>query len=131
MVYLVDDDIDDLEIIQEAFAQNDYPGPIVMFHNGKALMDNLLEDAGAKPEVILLDLGMPLMDGFEALQEIKIHPLIRTIPVVVLTGSESKEDELKCFQLGCNFFFNKPNSMQEYESLLTVVKKITGRQQML
>jgi CheY-like chemotaxis protein len=130
MVYLVDDDIDDLEIIQEAFAQNDYPGPIVMFHNGKALIDNLLEDAGAKPEVILLDLEMPLMDGFETLQEIKTHPLIRTIPVVVLTGSESKEDELKCFQLGCNFFFNKPNSMQDYESLLAVVKKITGKQQM-
>jgi len=130
MVYLVDDDIDDLEIIQEAFVQNNYPGPIVMFHNGKALIDNLLEEAGAKPDVILLDLEMPLMDGFEALQEIKTHPLIRTIPVVVLTGSESKEDELKCFQLGCNFFFNKPNSMQEYESLLAVVKKITDRQQM-
>jgi len=130
MVYLVDDDIDDLEIIQEAFVQNDYPGPIVMFHNGKALIDNLLEEAGAKPDVILLDLEMPLMDGFEALQEIKTHPLIRTIPVVVLTGSVSKEEELKCFQLGCNFFFNKPNSMQEYESLLAVVKKITDRQQM-
>jgi CheY-like chemotaxis protein len=127
MVYLVDDDIDDLEIVQEAFVQYDYHSPMVIFHNGKALMDKLLEDADPRPDVILLDLIMPLKDGFEVLHEIKTHPLIRTIPVVVLTGSESKEDELKCFQLGCNFFFSKPNSMQEYESLLTVVKKITGK----
>jgi CheY-like chemotaxis protein len=127
MVYLVDDDIDDLEIIQEAFVQYDYHSPMVNFHDGKALMDKLLEDADARPDVILLDLDMPLKDGFEVLHEIKTHPLIRTIPVVVLTASESKEDELKCFQLGCNFFFNKPNSMQEYESLITVVKKITEK----
>jgi CheY-like chemotaxis protein len=127
MVYLVDDDIDDLDIVQEAFVQYDYHSPMVIFHNGKALLDKLLEDADARPDVILLDLTMPLKDGFEVLHEIKTHPLIRTIPVVVLTGSQSKEDELRCFQLGCNFFFNKPNSMPEYESLLTVVKKITGK----
>jgi CheY-like chemotaxis protein len=129
MVYLVDDDIDDLEIIQEAFVQYEYPGPMATFHNGQALMDKLLADPEAKPHLILLDLHMPLKDGFETLHEIKTHPLIRTIPVIVLTGSESKEEELKCFQLGCNFFFNKPNSMQEYESIFTVVRKLTGTQE--
>ncbi len=129
MVYLVDDDIDDVEIVQEAFVQYENPGQTVTFHNGQALMDKLLEDPKARPDLILLDLLMPLKDGFETLQEIKTHPLIRTIPVIVLTSSESREDELKCFQLGCNFFFNKPNSMQEYEPLLTVVRKITGVQQ--
>lgn len=128
MIYLVDDDIDDLEIIQDAFVQNGYAGPIVMFYNGQALMDKLLEDAEARPDVVLLDLSMPFKDGFETLQEIKTHPLIRTIPVIILTGSQSKEDELRCFQLGCNLFFNKPNSMQEYESILTVVNKIIGNQ---
>jgi CheY-like chemotaxis protein len=126
MIYLVDDDIDDVEIIQEAFAQYEYPGQMLVFHNGQALMDKLLEDQEAKPALILLDLLMPLKEGFETLHEIKTHPLLRTIPVIVLTSSESKEDELKCFQLGCDFFFNKPNSMQEYEQLITVVRKITG-----
>ena len=126
MVYVVDDDIDDTELVQEAFAQYQYPNPIVTFHNGKALKDKLLEDANAKPDAIILDLSMPVKDGFETLQEIKTHPLLRIIPVIVLTGSESKDDELRSFQLGCNFFFNKPNSMDEYEPLLTVVKKVTG-----
>jgi CheY-like chemotaxis protein len=127
MIYIVDDDIDDVEIVQDAFAQNDYPGPVITLHNGKVLMDKLLEDPEARPDAILLDLQMPLMDGFEVLHEIKIHPLLRSIPVIVLTISENKEDELRCFQLGCNFYFTKPNSMQEYESILTVVRKITGR----
>lgn len=126
MVYVVDDDIDDAELVQVAFDQYQYPNPIVTFQNGKGLMDKLLEDANAKPDVIVLDLSMPVKNGFETLQEIKTHPLLRSIPVVVLTGSESKDDELRCFQLGCNFFFNKPNSMHDYESLVTVVKKVTG-----
>ena len=129
MIYLVDDDIDDTEIVQEAFVQYEYPTQIATFHNGQALMDKLLADPGARPDLIFLDLLMPLKDGFETLQEIKTHPLLRTIPVIILTGSESREDELKCFQLGCNFFFNKPNSMQEYEPLLTVARKITGVQE--
>lgn len=129
MVYLVDDDIDDLEIVQEAFVQYGIQVPIGVFYNGQALMDRLLEDAQAKPDVIILDLAMPLKDGFEVLQEVKTHPLIRTIPIVVLTSSENKADELRCFQLGCNFFFNKPNSMQEYETLLTVINKIIKGQQ--
>lgn len=127
MIYLVDDDIDDLEIIQDAFAQNEFPGPLITLPNGKALMDKLLEDPDARPDAILLDLRMPLKDGFEVLQEIKTHPLLRSIPVIVLTVSDNKDDELRCFQLGCNFYFTKPNSMQEYESLLTVVKKITAK----
>lgn len=123
MVYLVDDDIDDLEIVQEALIQNDYTGPVVTVQNGKVLMDKLLEDADAKPDVIVLDLNMPLKDGFEVLSEIKTHPLFRNIPVIVLTASGNKSDELRCFELGCNFFFTKPNSMQEYDALVTIVKK--------
>ena len=127
MVYLVDDDIDDLEIIQDAFAQNEFIDAVITLPNGKILMDKLLEDPEAKPDAILLDLHMPIKDGFEVLHEIKSHPLLRSIPVIVLTISENKEDELRCFQLGCNFYFTKPNSMQEYKSVMTVVKKITGK----
>ena len=76
MVYLVEDDIDDQEIIQSALVQNGYTGPVITLQNGKALMDRLLEDATAKPDVILLDLTLPLRDGFDVLAEIKWHPLL-------------------------------------------------------
>lgn len=130
MVYIVDDDIDDLEIIQEAFIQNDYSGTVITLTNGRVLMDKLLEDAEAKPDVIMLDLNMPIKDGFEVLSEIKKHPLLRTIPVIILTASENKTDELRCFELGCNLYFTKPNSMQDYKPLLTIIKKLAGKQTM-
>jgi CheY-like chemotaxis protein len=127
MVYLVEDDIDDQEIIQAALVQNGYTGPLITLQNGKALMDRLLEDATAKPDVILLDLNLPLRDGFDVLAEIKWHPLFRTIPVIVLTASKKKADERRCLELGCNSFFTKPNSMQEYDSLVLLVKQFTGK----
>lgn len=127
MVYLVEDDIDDQEITQAALIQNGYDGPVIMLQNGKALMDKLLEDPTAKPDVILLDLNLPLRDGFDVLAEIKRHPLFRTIPVIVLTASKKKADELRCLELGCNSFFTKPNSMQEYDSLVELVKRFTGK----
>lgn len=127
MVYLVEDDMDDQEIIQAALVQNGYTGPLITLQNGKALMDRLLEDATAKPDVILLDLDLPLRDGFDVLAEIKWHPLFRTIPVIVLTASKKKSDERRCLELGCSSFFTKPNSMQEYNSLVLLVKQFTGK----
>lgn len=121
MVYLVDDDVDDLEIVQEALIQNSYKGPVTTAQNGKILMDKLYEDQ-VRPDVIVLDLNMPLKDGFETLHEIKSHPTFKNIPVIILTASENKADELRCFELGCNFFYTKPNSMKEYDSLVEVVK---------
>lgn len=127
MVYLVEDDIDDQEIVQAALIQNGYNGPISVYQNGKMLMDKLLEDATTKPDIILLDLALPLKDGFDVLTEIKWHPLLRTVPVIVLTASKKKADERRCIELGCNFFFTKPNSMQEYDAVVNLVKRLAGK----
>lgn len=129
MVYLVEDDIDDQEIVQAALIQSGYIGPVSTFPNGKVLMDKLLEDATTKPDIILLDLALPLRDGFDVLAEIKWHPLLRTIPVIVLTASTKKADERRCIELGCNFFFTKPNSMQEYDAVVNLVKKFARKSQ--
>ena len=126
MVYLVDDDIDDLEIVQEALVQNNYKGPVITAENGKILMDKLHQGSDTKPDVILLDLNMPLKDGFEALKEIKSQSEFRDIPVIILTASANKADELRCFELGCDFFYTKPNTMKEYNPLVSMVKKFIG-----
>jgi CheY-like chemotaxis protein len=67
--------------------------------------------------------GLPLVDGFEALQSIKESPPLAAIPVIILTASSSKEDETKCWELGCNFFSTKPYKIDQYSALATVVKK--------
>jgi CheY-like chemotaxis protein len=128
MVYLVDDDIDDLELVQDALAMNSYEGPVSTILNGKALIDKLTEKENIrKPDVILLDLNMPLKDGFETLQEIRGNPDLKNIPVIVLTASSKKEDEIRCFELGCNFYYTKPNTMHDYKSLVAMVKKLVHK----
>lgn len=127
MVYLVDDDTDDLELVQEAFLQHSYKGPVLPLENGKELIDQLsCRNLSPIPQVIVLDLNMPLLDGFETLVKIRNHPLYATTPVIVLTASSKKEDELRSYELGCNFFLNKPSTLREYDTLTTLVKKFVG-----
>lgn len=127
MVYLVDDDTDDLEVMQEALVQNSYKGPVCTVLNGQDLMNHLRHPEGhGKADVIVLDLNMPLKDGFQVLEEIKKQPGLEGIPVIVLTASSRKADEIRCFELGCSFFFRKPNSMHEYSPIVMMVKRFTN-----
>ncbi|HEY0741300.1 MAG TPA: response regulator [Chryseosolibacter sp.] len=123
MVYLVDDDVDDLEFVQEALVTNSYKGPVDTASNGQQLMERLITTT-AKPDVIILDLNMPLLDGFQALHQIKSNPDLSRIPVIILTASASKEDEVRCLALGCQSYFQKPNRLDLYRDLVTTVKGI-------
>jgi CheY-like chemotaxis protein len=127
MVYLVDDDIDDLELVQEALHSNSYKGPVNALLNGQMLLEQLNDTNARKPGVIILDLNMPYVDGFTALTEIRKDPQLKSIPVIVLTASSRKEDEVRCFDLGCNFFFNKPVNIDEYRHLVAMVKSILSK----
>jgi CheY-like chemotaxis protein len=127
MVYLVDDDLDDLEIVQEALLQYSYKGPVNTAINGKELLDDLSSsEQPATPDVIVLDLNMPLKDGFEALEEIRATPALKHIPVIILTASSKKGDEIRCLELGCNYFFTKPNKITDYIGLVKMVKKFAA-----
>ncbi len=127
MVYLVDDDEDDLALVQEGLMLHSYKGPIVLLNNGSMLLDKLAAtEAACLPKVIVLDLNMPLIDGFQALHAIRYNPAYKDTPIVILTASSSKLDELKCFELGCNHFLNKPTKMSEYHHLTTIVKQFAS-----
>jgi CheY-like chemotaxis protein len=120
MVFLVDDDADDIEIVQDALQKNNYAGEIATASNGQALMDHLYRTNG-RPEVIVLDLNMPLKNGFEVLSELRNDPSLKSIPVIILTASSSKEDEIRCFELGCNMFWTKPSTLAEYNALVALI----------
>lgn len=128
MVYLVDDDVDDIEFVEHALFENSYKGPVNKMPNGKVLMDLLnTQGAVAKPDVILLDLNMPLKNGFEALQEIKNNPSLKNIPVVILTASSKKEDEIRCYELGCNLFYTKPSNLDDYNPIVKTIKGFVSK----
>ena len=74
-----------------------------------------------RPDIILLDLNLPGMDGREVLAEVKADPDLKAIPVVVLTTSQSEEDVLKSYNLGANCFITKPVGMDEFAKVVSTI----------
>ncbi len=123
-IVLADDDEDDRLMAREAFAISLLTNPLDEVTDGVELMDHLyalLESDRPLPGLILLDLNMPRKDGREALAEIKGHPELRRIPVVVLTTSKAEEDIYRTYDLGVNSFISKPIS---FDGLVAVMGEL-------
>lgn len=75
-------------------------------------------EGSAYPDVILLDLNLPRIDGRDVLETLKTDPLLKSIPIVVLTTSKKEEDIVRSYELGCNSFLNKPVDVDDFISIL-------------
>lgn len=129
-ILMADDDPDDRQLTREALAECRLANELHFVEDGEQLMDYLLRkgsyaslDNAKLPGLILLDLNMPKKDGREALKEIKSHPELKRIPVVVLTTSKAEEDILRTYDLGVNSYVTKPVT---FESLVETIK-VLGR----
>ena len=93
-------------------AQARLANPLCCVSNGEELLNYLKLHGGrsstGRPGLILLDLNMPRMDGREALRLLKADPVLRSIPVVIMTTSKAEEDILRSYDLGANSFVTKP-----------------------
>ncbi|GAB3281856.1 hypothetical protein GCM10027347_57750 [Larkinella harenae] len=93
-----------------------------MLSNGQQLLD-ALEDSTQLPALVLLDLNMPFMGGFEALAQIRDIPAYDSLPVVILTTSSQPDDRQRAHQLGANGFVTKPFLLQEYSQLMILLRQ--------
>jgi CheY-like chemotaxis protein len=118
-VLLVEDDPGDVVLIQEAFEHNKVRNSLHVVGDGVEAMAFLRE--GNRPDLILLDLNLPRKDGREVLAEIKSDPLLRSIPVVVLTTSKAEEDILRSYDLHANAYVTKP---VDFNRFIEVVRQI-------
>jgi CheY-like chemotaxis protein len=115
-ILLAEDDPDDRMLTRRALVESRMETTIAAVTNGEELMEYLTREGAygeadaPRPDLILLDLNMPRMDGREALREIKSDADLRRIPVVVLTTSEAEQDILQSYDLGVNAFVTKPVS---------------------
>ena len=111
-VLLVEDDPGDVLMTREAFEDNKVANRLHVVTNGEDALAFLHRTGdfvdAVVPDLILLDLNLPRRDGREVLAEIKEHPILRRIPVVVLTTSDAEEDVLKSYDLHANAFVKKP-----------------------
>jgi CheY-like chemotaxis protein len=127
-ILVADDDPDDRLMLQDALAENRLANDLRFVENGEELIAYLTRqgkyqnlESSPRPGLILLDLNMPKKDGREALKEIKGHPELRGIPVVVLTTSKAEEDIYRTYNLGVNSFITKPVT---FDSLVSITKDL-------
>jgi chemotaxis family two-component system response regulator Rcp1 len=124
-ILLVEDNPGDVRLTVEALKEGKVYNRLHIAKDGMEAME-FLNRAGKyydvpRPDLILLDLNLPKKDGHEVLAEIKEDPLLKRIPVVVLTGSKAGEDILKTYNLHANCYITKP---VDWEQFITVVKSI-------
>jgi chemotaxis family two-component system response regulator Rcp1 len=117
---VIDDNPGDIELVRIAFEMNRHAIRIEGVHDGMAAMRWLLwaKEANQLPELVLLDLNMPSMNGFEVLAFMLNEGLIDQVPVVVLSTSAQSEDRLRSLHLGAREFHTKPERIQDLLDLV-------------
>ncbi len=124
-VLLVEDDPGDVLMTREAFEDYKVHNELHVVNDGTEAMAFLRREGdkadAPRPDLVLLDLNLPRMDGREVLQAIKSDPELASIPVVVLTTSEAEEDVLRSYSLHANAYVTKP---VDFERFIQVVRQI-------
>lgn len=120
-ILLVEDNDDDAELTLMAFKKHNFINPIVRMRDGAEALDYLFcrgefisRDIKDKPKIILLDLKLPKVSGFEVLKAVKNDDFLKSIPVIVMTSSQEEKDIVKSYELGVNSFITKPVLMEKF-----------------
>ena len=127
-IVIAEDDPDDQLLTCEALEESRIANTTHFVDDGQELLDFLrwqgdyAASSPPRPDLILLDLNMPRMDGREALVAIKADPNLRSIPVVILTTSKAEEEVVRAYDLGANSFIVKPVS---FDGLVQAVRVLT------
>ncbi len=121
MLLLVEDNPDDEALTLRALRKNNIKNDVQVVRDGVEALDFLFgsgsfvgRDVADVPELILLDLKLPRMDGLEVLKRIRETDHTRILPVVVLTTSNEDKDRLRSYDLGANSYVRKPVDFQEF-----------------
>jgi CheY-like chemotaxis protein len=126
-VLLVEDNPDDVLITQRALRKGSIKNTLHVVNDGEEALCFLYkkEEYCDAPTLclILLDLNMPRMDGFEVLETIKGDDTLKCIPVIILTSSERSKDIERAYRLGCNSYIRKPVNFEQFIKVLVETKR--------
>jgi CheY-like chemotaxis protein len=127
-ILLVEDSRADAKIIERALREGDIAHRLTVIPDGRHALDYLFslrdEPAGSdrEPDLILLDLNLPGLNGCQVLSRIKSDPELRIIPVIILTTSQREEDVLQTYQAGANTYIPKPAEYSRYCELVATLR---------
>lgn len=123
-ILLVEDSANDIELILAALEESHLANEVVVVRDGEEALDYLHRRGvfrmrmEGNPVVILLDLKLPKIDGLEVLSYLKSDPLLKVIPVVILTSSREEQDLIRSYHSGTNAYVVKPLDFQEFASVI-------------
>ena len=120
-ILLVEDNRMDIELTLDAFKEARLKNTIQVAQNGEEALDYLFgrgkysdRETYPLPNLVLLDLKLPRVDGFEVLRQIKSAPILKRLPVVILTSSIEEQDLIKSYSLGANSYIRKPVDFSQF-----------------
>ncbi|MFY1692511.1 response regulator [Plantactinospora sp. WMMB782] len=130
-ILVVDDDPGDVLMIEEALADSEVPKSIDVVGDGEEAMEFLFREGrhreANRPDMILLDLNMPRMDGRQVLDKVKSDDSLRTIPIVVLTTSNADTDILGSYNLRANAYVTKPIDLDDFNDVIRRIDEFFGQ----
>jgi len=126
-ILIIDDNETDSMIMKEALGKVIMGNTITILDNATDAIDllNLKGDfkQSKRPDLMLLDLGMPDFDGFEFLRVIKKDPRFIHIPVIILSASKDPKEIFKSYKLGANCFIHKPNNITKFKQIVAIINE--------
>jgi two-component system, response regulator len=128
VILLVEDNPDDEALTLRALKKNNIKNEVVVAHDGAEALDYLFaegpysgRDMRVVPQVILLDLKLPKVDGFEVLRKLRADERTKRLPVVILTSSNEEQDRISGYDLGANSYVRKP---VEFSNFIEAVRQL-------
>jgi CheY-like chemotaxis protein len=114
-ILMVDDDAEDRQLLQDSFEEIGYAHSIHYEENGEKALEYLHQCVanGELPELVILDLNMPRLNGRQTLQSIKEHPALKNMKVVIYSTSLNPKERDECISLGAHSYVVKPNTYKE------------------
>ena len=123
-ILLVEDDPGHARLIEKNLRRSNITNDIVIITDGQQVLDYLFgkgEYAGgehASPLLVLLDLNLPVLDGYQVLQRMKADDRTKRIPVVILTTTDDAREVSRCYDLGCNVYVTKPVDYAQFSEAI-------------
>lgn len=125
VVLMAEDSEHDVRAAQRVWSKNNISNPLRVVSDGQECLDYLFRsgkytdpDSSPRPGILLLDINMPRVDGFEVLRRVKESPALKRLPVIVMTTSSRDEDMVKSYDLGASAFMTKPVGLDKLSELL-------------